>query len=170
VTLDREIAAARETLARFGSLYGLAGAPPVPVEDIADSLFGLLVVDVPGMAESGTLRPARCEVHVNADETAVAPRRRRFTIAHEIGHWVLHAAGDRDRIVYCRITDGEAVDPIEREANRFAAELLMPEPLVRAAWVGEHGDVAVRAAGVVVSEVSMGWRVLNLGLTDRGPT
>ena len=60
------------------------------------------------------------------------PARRRFTIAHEIGHHLLHSDG---ATVMCRPIDvGQADDTNrarEREANRFAAELLMPEALLR---------------------------------------
>jgi len=67
---------------------------------------------------------------VNADDILV---RRRFTAAHELGHAVLH----RDRMGRYRADStidvtGESVDQIEREANRFAVELLMPEEVIHA--------------------------------------
>lgn len=56
--------------------------------------------------------------------------RQRFTIAHEIGHFVLHRqsaeSGIQDDEFY-RALPG----PLEREANQFAAELLMPWPLIK---------------------------------------
>ena len=62
-------------------------------------------------------------------------RRFRFTIAHEIGHWVCHCLEAPSALEpsYCRPVDlTEAADrTLEREANVFAAELLMPEPAVR---------------------------------------
>ncbi|WP_120945893.1 ImmA/IrrE family metallo-endopeptidase [Helicobacter labacensis] len=52
--------------------------------------------------------------------------RKFFSIAHEIGHWVLHS---RDQ-VRSRAVSYEQLDPVrkieEQEANAFAAELLMP--------------------------------------------
>lgn len=62
--------------------------------------------------------------------------RRRFTAAHELGHFVLHREtmgrfrADTDATL--READGDETDRMEREANRFAAELLMPEELCRA--------------------------------------
>ncbi len=85
----------------------------VPVEDIADSCFGLLVRDVddlssapgvPTLADdhtlSGLLLPGIGEIWVNASEAHKWPTRRRFTIGNEPGHYGLHhSQGDA---VWCR--------------------------------------------------------------------
>ena len=54
--------------------------------------------------------------------------RKRFAIAHEIGHWILHR--DISQINAC--TDADMIDRYkasvpEVEASSFAAELLMPQ-------------------------------------------
>src|SRR3954451_8009598 len=120
---------------------------PVPVEDVADSAFGLLVRDVDdmgaapgapalldGQSLSGLLLPARGEIWVNASEARDWPPRRRFTIGHELGHWVMHRFGAAG--VFCRsgAIAESARPPLprpEEEANAFAAALLMPGHLVR---------------------------------------
>jgi hypothetical protein len=62
--------------------------------------------------------------------------RRRFTAAHELGHFVLHRAtmgwfrADTDETLH--EADGDVADRMEREANRFAAEILMPAEVCRA--------------------------------------
>jgi hypothetical protein len=62
--------------------------------------------------------------------------RRRFTAAHELGHSILHREtmgrfrADTDQTL--QEADDAALDQMEREANRFAAELLMPADLCRA--------------------------------------
>jgi hypothetical protein len=79
---------------------------PVPVADIADSCFGLLLREVadlstaPGVQPlsehqsfSGLLLPDTREIWVNADEAERWPSRRRFTIGHELGHFCLHHHG-----------------------------------------------------------------------------
>jgi len=114
---------------------------PVPIEDIADTHLGLLVRDVEDLSRapgaprelglSGLLLPDRREIWVDASEGAEWPARRRFTIAHEVGHWQLHRTADDG--LFCRASDGESDDDgaIEREANEFAAALLMPATLMR---------------------------------------
>ena len=66
-----------------------------------------------------------------------APTRQRFTIAHEIGHYLLGKDEDQlhvDRGFDLKLRDLTArtgTDATEIKANRFAAELLMPEPFLR---------------------------------------
>lgn len=63
-------------------------------------------------------------------------RRSRFTIAHELGHYILHAnAGNKP--LYVR-RDGSG--PVEWEANWFAAGFLMPEEAFRAKVAEGLGD------------------------------
>lgn len=163
---------------------------PVPVEDIADSCFGLLVRDVedlatapgapdlgPGHALSGLLLAARGEIWVNADEARRWPPRRRFTIGHELGHWVMHRTGQQ--ALFCRSATVEAGDggaqpetvrpplPVtEEEANAFAAALLMPEHLVRERCGGAGPDLPALCAAFDASKAAMARRLAALGLAD----
>jgi Zn-dependent peptidase ImmA (M78 family) len=108
------------------------------------------------------------------------PGRKRFTIAHELGHHFLHLLRDGE------IVDGEKnlfrqpkddqeqrqVSPElrrEYQANWFAAALLMPEEEVRAAWA-EADSVKAMALRFNVSEVAMGIRLNQLGLLDEQAT
>jgi hypothetical protein len=148
----------------------LAGVPewiwdgeslPVPIEDIADSEFGLLVRDIedmtaaPGAPElqaeqslSGLLLAARGEIWVNAAEAREWPPRRRFTIGHELGHWVMHRSGQQS--LFCRSGNVQLeleperekprLPPKEEEANAFAAAMLMPAHLVREHYKRCGGD------------------------------
>lgn len=119
---------AERFLAAVPSYVWDGAALPVPVEDIADSHAGLLVRDVddlrqapgapplePGQSLSGLLLPSLGEIWVNASEALEWPARRRFTIAHELGHWSLHR--DADRGVFCRAA---MVDPETRSEERPA--------------------------------------------------
>jgi hypothetical protein len=127
--------------------------PPIPIDELAEEVEGLDVQEgadlrlVPGAPEvpagvtlSGLLLPQELRIWVDAVEAARSPGRRRFTIAHELGHWRLHCRRDPHArsAVYCRSAEiGGDPETLrlasvrEREANRFAAALLMPEALVR---------------------------------------
>lgn len=143
---------------------------PVPVESIAEDLLGLRISERDGLACSGLLVPARREILVNAREAAESEGRKRFTIAHELGHWVCQVLEGRWLPVFCRAVEAPngKNPPEEREANVFAAELLMPEAAVRAAF-GAHGSTAETAAALRVSQEALGWRLYNLGLVSDPP-
>jgi hypothetical protein len=58
--------------------------------------------------------------------------RQRFTAAHELGHAVLHRERMGRYVADTTISEGDDDrSEMEREANRFAAELLMPEEVCR---------------------------------------
>lgn len=147
---------------------------PVPVEAIAEDLLGLRVEETWDITYSGMLFPAERKILLNAAEAPrdLAPLRRyRFTIAHEVGHWVCHVmeAGQAEP-VFCRAQDlsQDADRTIEREANVFAAELLMPEPAIRMAWA-ELGDIEPCAVRFDVSPTAMHWRLFSYGLVSKEP-
>jgi Zn-dependent peptidase ImmA (M78 family) len=125
---------------------------------------------------------------VNADDPLP---RRRFTAAHELGHYLLHflprlqATGDVEvylvqddscdtvREEDTSLADKEPSLPeMERQANQFAAELLMPEVLCRMATNSYRGHFHTPARflehhlarEMLVSREAMRWRLRNLGL------
>lgn len=116
---------------------GIDDSPPIDVERLANSL-GIHVVEradlsIQGTEVSGLLLRAngRSICVVNSDHHR---NRQRFTIAHEIGHWHLHPVKGEyvDFAVHRRDPQSsEGTNREEIEANAFAAELLMPEALVR---------------------------------------
>jgi Zn-dependent peptidase ImmA (M78 family) len=100
------------------------------------------------------------------------PFRKRFTIAHELGHHFLHLLQDGEFV------DGEAdlfrqqweesaaMTPQRRreiQANMFASSLLMPEQEVRREWPSFR-SVSGMARRFNVSEAAMGIRIDQLGL------
>lgn len=115
---------------------------PMDVEEAARRL-GVDIADVYlSGAVSGMLvreEPKRWLIIVNRRHTD--PGRRRFTIAHELGHWILH----RPLLSECVL---ELWEEWEREADDFAAHLLMPPDQVQE-WVRMFGMVDIeRAFGV----------------------
>src|SRR5689334_11100791 len=106
---------------------------PVPIRDIARGYAQLVEREIPGEI-SGMLVPVE-----GANEWVIVVAkgdnevRKRFTIAHELGHLVLHSYttphADRSyKLRDARSSDGSILEEIE--ANQFAAELLMPERYV----------------------------------------
>lgn len=158
---------------RYLAMFGGAEIP-VPVESIAEDFLGLRIEQT-YMDCSGMLLPAQRLIRISAAEVPrdEAPLRRfRFTIAHELGHWICHALeGASPLATYCRPVDmTEAADrSLEREANIFAAELLMPEAAVRETWdaVGDADRLATRFD---VSPSAMRWRLYSFGLVKEPPS
>ena len=114
---------------------------------------------------------AERRVVVNASEAMsgdTPSRRIRFTIAHELGHWICHARGLDDAPTYCRSQDlaEDADRALEREANVFGAELLMPEAAVREAWAA-FPDAQGLAGRFGVSALAAQWRLYSFGLASK---
>lgn len=89
---------------------------------LAPKVSGVLLRDPSYGSESGFV------IFVDRDEPAV---RQRFTAAHELGHFALHkdSVGDRNEDNYLLRSEGMS-NRQEVEANRFAADLLMPMDLI----------------------------------------
>jgi Zn-dependent peptidase ImmA (M78 family) len=136
---------------------------PTPVDAIAVDLLGLHISEADLDGVSGLLYPARRRIVLNRDEPLA---RKRFTLAHELGHWICQCQDAPEVEVYCRAED-VTLDPdaraVEREANIFAAELLMPESAVRGVWTGDPDECADRFG---VSGEAMRWRLYSFGLGE----
>ena len=77
---------------------------------------------------------------IAVNENACGERRRRFTVAHELGHCLLG-----------HITDGRKPTGVEeRAADRFAADLLAPLAVLRLCEVGSVEETA-RLCGITMS-------------------
>ena len=103
--------------------------------------------------------------------------RQRFTIAHEVGHLLLHSGKDLflDRKFLVRARNrrsSTAEDLAEVQANAFAAELLMPRAWIRrdaGSRTVDFDDQALvqrLAKSYKVSEQAMAFRLANLGVID----
>lgn len=108
------------------------GVAPVRLSAIAEE-FGVEVLKAPlPSGISGEIRPSATQpgqfvIRVNRNDIS---RRQRFTVAHELGHYFLHrdviGSGVTDDVLY----RSGLSDAREAQANRFAADLLMPMPVV----------------------------------------
>jgi Zn-dependent peptidase ImmA (M78 family) len=142
---------------------------PVPVEKIAHNLGIEVKFEAAEDDLSGALiREPKGRVVIGVN-SAHHPNRQRFTIAHEIGHFILHRGMklhvDEDFRVNLR--DGSVNDE-EVDANAFAAELLMPTEFVsrdtqKLGLIDQQGLERL-ARRYQVSSRAMEIRLTNLGL------
>lgn len=95
------------------------------------------------------------------------PRRQRFTMAHELAHYFLHRDRRREFVDQILFRSDET-DPIEREANRFAGELLMPEASIRKRLQSGENKVEDLARYFGVSSLAMRVRAKQIGLKGHG--
>jgi Zn-dependent peptidase ImmA (M78 family)/transcriptional regulator with XRE-family HTH domain len=158
----------------FRERHGLGHSPIADVAILADEI-GVVVARMPLGGDEGS--PEGCcavdpetgaaYVLINSDKPRV---RRRFTIAHELGHLALGHLHGGEVIVDETVRAGS---PPEREANAFAAGLLMPEAGVVGGWerlqrrLGEQPStidwIVWLAASFGVSDQAAAYRLVNLG-------
>lgn len=124
--LDRLEPGEREIVERFVSDF------PVRIAELAQSL-GLEIVKSPlspnisGMIEPSETSESGYKIKINKFEM---PERQRFTAAHEIAHYLLHRDYIKNGIVDSALYRSNLSSTKEAEANRLAADLLMPRDLV----------------------------------------
>lgn len=119
------------------------------VVDLADlaQRIGLEIRDVEAEGFEGALvRAANKPVGIVAVRRDLRePGRRRFTIAHELGHFILPGHGANDCV--CKSEDIETLRtgaPVQEvDANRFSAELLLPTDELRPIVKQEYASIAL---------------------------
>ncbi|MGM0125746.1 hypothetical protein IGI37_003147 [Enterococcus sp. AZ194] len=156
----------------FNDIDNTTDEPRIDVQLIAEKLGFEIVHDI--LNESGRLEGNKIFVNILDAEV-----RQRFTIAHEIGHFILHEA-KKTKYRDSTLARYEGIlDRIEeREANGFAAELLMPEKLLKRTideyiaknrWTNELDNIQYEALlsdvanELDVSKSSLEFRLKNVG-------
>ncbi|MFP5077482.1 ImmA/IrrE family metallo-endopeptidase [Rhizobium sp. YIM 134829] len=137
--------AAKAEADRLTKIYS---APSIPVIEIAEQNgVNVLFSDLGRFRENiaGFCDFQAARLYVNRDDSTT---RQMFTIAHELGHWLLHRdafLADPERYpVLPRFQKPDENNAFEREANAFAANLLVPDHLlepVKGAPVSALADV-----------------------------
>lgn len=141
-------------------LVTIFSTPSVPVLEVAEQ-NGVNVVfsDLGKFSEkvSGLLDFNARRIYVNMADPSY---RQRFTIAHELGHWMLHRpafeANPDAYPVLPRFEKVEESNAFEQEANAFASELLVPQHLFTAV---RGAPVSVLAKVFDVSRTMMEYRL-----------
>ncbi|MFY0689051.1 MAG: ImmA/IrrE family metallo-endopeptidase [Cyclobacteriaceae bacterium] len=155
--------------------HNLLGSVPIKLEellqklkihkeerDLGEEISGLLVI-----------KPSMTTIGLDKNQ---GDARKNFTIAHEIGHFVLHQEEKKmfvDETIAVFARSGKS-NNIEREANAFAAALLMPKVLIHR-LIDELGidsftisDEQIKnlAEKFQVSQIAMTYRLANLGIIN----
>jgi hypothetical protein len=139
---------------------------PVKIASVARAL-GIEV-------KSATLRP-RISGQIQRSETSAsgyririnrheAAARQRFTIAHEIAHYLLHREHIGDGIEDSILYRSTLSDQREAEANRLGAHLLMPEKSVIQAMRDLGGKSTPRVAALLAEEFNVSEAAMSIRL------
>ena len=122
--MNKEILKAKNILEKFNII-----TPPVNIESIIKNCNisyseSELTDDISGVLDQRD--KDKPFILVNKDQH---PNRKRFSAAHELGHYLLHSQSGMHidkKSFYRNSRSSEGLYEIEVEANKFAAELLMP--------------------------------------------
>jgi len=167
VELNVRAAGARDAAEQLLATARVKGAPPVDVADIARRCgVRVLGFDFAGMVD-GLVAQLPDGPAIGLDTGQPNEQRRRFTLAHELGHHLLrHSASFHLDFFDAGGSAGDAPGynwQHERAANEFAANLLMPAELVRRE-TDRVRDIDELAAAFDVSRQAMAFRLAALGL------
>ena len=186
---DHHRIVAREVLEKHTLRCGMLVALPVPIENIIEGTYGLEVLydgidEPPDTVILGALRPAQRRIvlnerHMDMFEGWVGPER--FTLAHELAHWV-YDADDPNQLTF----DLTSTGPVEQfcyhresprladhlrireiNANKLASHLLLPDHLIRQVPVDDIlANFRRMAAEWGVSQQTLRIRLGTMGLID----
>lgn len=161
-SLERRVANYRLAEQRAGSLTSVYSTPPIPALEIAErNGVDVEFTRFAGFEQiAGFCDFAEHKLYVSEEDPV---NRQTFTIAHELGHWVLHRSlytsnPERYRALP-RFQQVDRKDPLEQEANCFAANLLVPTSLVKPV---RHFPVSELANIFAVSREMMEFRLKNV--------
>lgn len=172
MSVDKEIFRKTE---EFISAYNLNSSRlPIPIRELIEKL-GVTVIEhdfdnnISGVL---SINGQNKSIGINKSE---GEQRKRFTLAHELGHLILHQEKGNlfmDSILFRKTGDGytKKEEKIEREANFFAANILMPANRVREELRNvtldfiEDTSIENLAEKFGVSVSAMNYRLINLGI------
>jgi len=136
---------------------------PLDVYSLAKSLGVQVQTEILSDNVSGKLESSngKWSITVNAIHH---PRRQRFTLAHEIAHYCLHRGNQNSFTDTVLFRDNNS-NSVEWEANRFAAEILMPKDEFKKYVESHTGNIEDIATHFEVSTMAVRVRAKELGYT-----
>lgn len=140
--------------------------PPVDLRAIAKDIgLGLfwtnLGSDIAGQIVRDKGQVAGFSIFINSEQHI---NRQRFTLAHEIAHYILHRDLIESGVVDSTMYRSELSDRYEAQANQMASDILMPVRLVKA-YLAKHPSASLEetAKAFQVSSAAMKIRLDGLG-------
>lgn len=141
---------------------------PLDISEVINKIGIKVFSDDLGLDISGFIEKRNSQWVIGINKYQIY-QRQRFTLAHELGHYVLH----QSQIESGRITDqnlfrDDTNNPIEKEANNFAGDLLMPAEEFRTQIIQKQvRDFSVLAETFGVTIAAARYRAYQLGFIDR---
>jgi hypothetical protein len=120
--------------------------PPINILYVADVILKLDIIELPDLFDSqhvdAALLPDLSGIYIDQEELRAwdlqdrwIEKRLRFSVAHEIGHYVLHSELLKNKFTSFRefkawTTDRENYSAAEYQADEFAGRLLVPKEIM----------------------------------------
>lgn len=146
---------------QFLDRYHQTGGIPIPIEEIIELQLKLDIIPVSGLnslhGTEGFITSDMTEIYVDQDTQERVAKRYRFTLAHEMGHAVLHQKvyrelGVADCASWLRVQNEVENDDhywLEQQANTFAGFVLVPTKALLDAY--QRRESVAQARGAVLS-------------------
>lgn len=136
---------------RFLEKYHPEQSIPIPIEEIIEIQLGIRVIPSPGLLRNFGIDAFSIhglnEIYIDKAQYMDRETRARFTLAHEIGHHILHI-DFLNQMTYQNneqwkkfILNDIKRDPLETQANIFAGFLLMPTEKIKDAFEKEKSKL-----------------------------
>jgi len=129
MSLDARSLVAIKEARRVWVRYGIQSLSDLVLEDLAYAMGIIVIEDKLDSSDARLIRSGdKGLIRINPEIRQLG--RKRFALAHELGHWLLHEK--ISQILACttkEMTSNYKGSKPEIEANIFAAELLMPQHL-----------------------------------------
>lgn len=153
---------AEEFLQKYAAVKKKPLRPPIDVWQMLESLddFYVEIDDLQSQYGPDTLgaifldngeRLIKIDQSLDPETHPEKQGRFNFTLAHECGHWILHAPAllasqalpdlfteNKKPLILCRTHKASSKPQQEKEADRFAGYLLLPKDLVIKEWQRQH--------------------------------
>jgi len=158
--------------------YTNQNKPPIDLQTICD-FFKINVQKIDSLPYDGLSKYENGKYYIFYKSGIKSPYRERFTIAHELGHIFLHFSEDKTTFTdetinrkLKRLNQKAAARgleylsniQLEREANNFAANLLMPSNLIIEYFYKYKWDIELLSDTFRTSKEAIQHRLRNIGI------